>query len=849
MHLIIEQYEKNMDDMNKEDRIQVKRLSNSNINLDMRNMSSGKTVANISNSVKLIKVFDFLITFSLGALFFGLPLFFSGVTFQGLAFDKQIYFYFWIILALVFWTIKGVILGEMKIRRTPLDLPIVIFLFIYALATFFSIDRWHSFWGFFGDPSRGLVSVLALVVAYYLMFNHLNSKRFNWIVGILIISGFLVSLWSLLGILGIKFLPEVLVQRAPLSLMGSITGLGIFLSLLIPLIMSAIFKITGAVSDWKRNGSIAFLVVALFLNFLVLFSIYAFVPWLGILVGVSFFLVYVLAHIVRPVGSWTWVPMVGFSLILAILMIGNIKITKIELPIEVNPSPGLSFQIVKDSLKEKLILGSGPGNFSYSFSLHKPQDFNLETLYNLRFYQGSGIIFESLPTIGVLGTISLLLIILTFLGVEVYLLTKEKERNKIFSLGTASASLILLVNATTFRIDGPILILGVLISTLGLIVLYKESGSEEKYFNLSLKASPKFALTLAFIFMVVISGMFFVFVFLGKVFVADVQVGSAVRKNQISEEDSVAKILKAINLNKREGRYFSRLAQEYMFLANQEVAKENSQRDLNKITNYLNFSISSAKIGQDLMSKDVTANEVLAQIYENAGVYVGDSLVLAQESYQKTFELDPHNPNFYLKLGQIKISLIATQKDEAEKKKLVEEARVLFQKSIDEKNNFDSGYYNLAQTDEALIDLDGAIENIKKAITIKQGDLNYFFYLGRLYQARGKNDDSKMAEDIFKAILEADKNQINVSFSLGMLYEKQNKNEEAISEYEKVFALLPDVEGSKDARIKIQKMISNVKNGIENTAENLKIDTDAMNPYPENQPKESGESVPLIPAN
>jgi len=240
---------------------------------------------------------------------------------------------------------------------------------------------------------------------------------------------------------------------------------------------------------------------------------------------------------------------------------------------------------------------------------------------------------------------------------------------------------------------------------------------------------------------------------------------------------------------------------------------------------------------------------VLAQIYENAGVYVGDSLALAEESYQKTAELDPHNPNFYLKLGQIKINLIATKKDEAEKKKLVEEARDLFQKAINEKNNFDPGYYNMALAEEALENLDGAIENVKKALAIKQGDLNYAFYLGRLYQNRGKDEDNKMAEDIFKAILNVDKNQINVSFNLGMLYEKQNKNKEAISEYENVLAIFPDTKDNKDTRARIQKMISNIKNGIENTAENLKIDTGETGSSPENQPIESSEPVPPTPAN
>ena len=71
-------------------------------------------------------------------LFLGVPLFFTGLTFQGLAFEKQIYFYFWLLLALVVWATKGVIAGEMKIRRTPLDIPILAFWLTYLLATIFS---------------------------------------------------------------------------------------------------------------------------------------------------------------------------------------------------------------------------------------------------------------------------------------------------------------------------------------------------------------------------------------------------------------------------------------------------------------------------------------------------------------------------------------------------------------------------------------------------------------------------------------------------------------------------------------------------------------------------------------
>ena len=46
------------------------------------------------NEQKLgIKILDRLMSLSIFMLFFGLPIFFSGVTEQGIIFDKQIYFY------------------------------------------------------------------------------------------------------------------------------------------------------------------------------------------------------------------------------------------------------------------------------------------------------------------------------------------------------------------------------------------------------------------------------------------------------------------------------------------------------------------------------------------------------------------------------------------------------------------------------------------------------------------------------------------------------------------------------------------------------------------------------------
>lgn len=775
----------------------------------------------------IVKIFDAIISASLFFIFLGIPLFFIGLTYQGIIFEKQIYFYFWLLLALVAWAAKGVIAGELKIRRTPLDIPIFIFWFLYLLSTIFSVDRWHSFWGFFGDPSRGLMSVTALIIAYYIIFSHFNAKRMKFMAGGFMAAGIILSLWMALGILGVKFLPDKLMALSPLSLIGSVSGAGAVLSLMIPLLITVVFLVRSGDNFGKalKNVFTVLLLAGLALDIFLILALYNFVPWIGLLIGLGLFLIYILSRLVRPIESWTWLPMAVFVAVMAILMIGAVNISRVNLPVEVSPSYAISAEIAKNSVKDKFILGSGPATYGYDFSLQRPQNFNQNYFYNLRFYQGTGIVAEAVATLGVLGSIALVIILLSFLSVGAYLLTHEKEKNKIYSLGLFSAMLTLLIYSVTARAEGTILIIGSLLGTLTLATLLWESNSEEKYLNLTLKASPKYALALAFIFMVVTAGVAYLFVFIGKTFVADIYAGMATREQQISEQGSVSKLIKAMSLHNKEGRYFTRVGQEYMVLANNEMLKGEKERDLTAIQKYLNNSIAAAVKGRDLMKNDVLAAETLAQIYENAGFYVKDSLALAEETYKQAQNLEPHNPNYFVKLGQIKISLAAAGKDENEKKQLVGEARDLFQKSIDEKNNLAAGFYQLALAKEALGEIDGAIDDMKQAFILERGNITYAFNLGRLFQVRGGDEDNKVAEDLFKQILGVNDKEINTHFSLGILYEKTNRKSDAMSEYQKVLDLLPASPAggpaeSEDARTRIQKMIDNIQSGISNFAQN-----------------------------
>jgi tetratricopeptide (TPR) repeat protein len=482
-------------------------------------------------------------------------------------------------------------------------------------------------------------------------------------------------------------------------------------------------------------------------------------------------------------------------------------------------------------------LGSGPATYGYDFSLNRPKDFNNNNFYNLRFFQGTGLLFEVIPVMGILGTIFLLIVILSFLGAAFYFLYRQKEKNKLYSLGIFSAAVILIITVLSVKIEGTILILAALLSTLAIATLFLESDAKEDVLPLTLQASPKFALALAFVFMVVSAGVAFLFVYIGKIYAADVYAGAAGRITAEKAGDTVVNMSKAIRLYQGEGKYFTQLGQYYMVLANTEAVKDPKERNIDSIQLYLNNSVAAANQGKEMSKNDITSVEALAQIYENAGLYVKDSLNLATENYKRGLELEPHNPVFYDKLGQIKVALASTEKDQKVREGLVGEARDMFQKSVDEKQNYDPAYYQLGLVQEALGNIDEAIKNAEIAYQLSPRNPNYLLTLGKLYQGKGGEEFLARAENAYRALVTLNDKDINGHFYLGLLYEKEKKKKEAVDEYQKVKDLLTG-DANIDTRKQLDKMIANVQAGIENTPESLGL----VQPKPVETPANATEN-------
>jgi len=733
------------------------------------------------------------------------------------------------------WIVRSIAQEELILKRTALDFFIVTLLALATGSTFFSVDKWHSFWGFFDDPSRGLIGMFALAIFCYLVMGTFNKTRSNIFAIAFFLSSVVVTLWSFLWISQPDFVPVSLWERLSVSLLGSVNNLTVFLAMTIPINLAIFLKISKKISGPAPASRLfLFLVfgnIALALFVLAVLS--NFIPNWTIVLGGGCFLLFALAGMGGMPKRKLILPMLVFIVLIVISQLNGLELVKkIEITPEIQPSFDNSWEVAKQSLSVKLFLGAGPANFGFSFSKYHHPRFNDSVAYSLRFYQGSNLAFEAISTLGLLGTVALFSLLLSYLGTFFFFLVKAAKQDLIFSIGWFSAFVVFVGAALTTKVGGGLLLFGVISGVIALTSLIKEGGVEPGVHKISLKVSPKYALTFAFLVLTFLVGSVFSLIFVGKIYWADVFAGRLVQaswqendlkeKNGNSqadlEEDKLARVKylkKAINLNPKEGRYWTQLGQEYMNLVNEEYKKGEKNRNLELLAEYLRLAAKNAKKGVDLMPQDVLAVQVLAQIYENAGIYVADSLKLSLEWYEKAAELEPANPDFVLKIGQIKDAMVETQNDFQEKKKLLKEAREYFEKAIELKKNYSPGYYNLALNYEKLGELDRAIETTQKAIQHEGSNGTYFYTLARLLQIRGGEKDVSSAREIYEKLAEVNPNDMNVHLGLALAYEYFDEFEKAAQKYDLLLGMVDQIEDEKEqeaVRRKIEELKENAQN-------------------------------------
>ena len=202
-------------------------------------------------------------------LFFITPLLLWPYTSEVFEFNKMLFVYLMTILIASVWLIKSFLNKKLEIVKTPLDIPILLFLASQIISTIISINPHTSLWGYYSRFHGGLMSTVSYITLYYALVTHFHGENKaikNLLIAILS-SAAIISLYAVLEHFGIdKDIWVQDVQNRVFSTLGQPNWLSAFLVALLPL---SLFQI---VSSAKNNHRFLYACLSLLYLIAIIFT-------------------------------------------------------------------------------------------------------------------------------------------------------------------------------------------------------------------------------------------------------------------------------------------------------------------------------------------------------------------------------------------------------------------------------------------------------------------------------------------------------------------------------------------------------------------------------------------------
>jgi len=350
---------------------------------------------------KLVRYYEKTIEYGFYGLVLLVPLVFTTATFELFEFPKMILVYLLTILIVVAFLVKSVVTGQLKFKRTPLDLPILLYTLSYFLATIFSMNRYTSIFGYYTRFTGGLLSLLCYIALYYVFVWEMGSKeKREKFVKALLLSSLLVSIYGILQHFGIDkdyWVQDV--QRRVFSTLGQPNWLAAYLAMILPVSIALIVKNLKSqipnpkqISNSKSQMSNLYILLPVVLYAAFWFT-YSRSGLLGFGAAMGTFLTFLGKENLKKY----WRPLLLVAVAWAVISILTFapKIVTAAAPSAEPhpPSTGSTVQIrlavwrgTLDLIKDHLFFGTGPETFAYSFLPYRPVELNQtaewEFLYN-----------------------------------------------------------------------------------------------------------------------------------------------------------------------------------------------------------------------------------------------------------------------------------------------------------------------------------------------------------------------------------------------------------------------------------------------------------------------------------
>lgn len=414
----------------------------------------------------MLKICNKVIEYSFYALFLLVPLAFTSATSELFEMNKMWLTWGLTIVIAMFWFTKMVLQKKFFIQRTPLDIPIGLFLFSQIISTIFSLDPHTSLWGYYSRFNGGLLSMFSYVFLYYAFLSNFQTNATAMVKRSLLLSlasGLIVALWGLPSHFG--FDPTCLMFRGHLdvscwtadfmprvrifSTLGQPDWLAAYLAVLIPISLAYI------ISNWQSKSwkfwTLVSLATLFYIDILYTQARSGFLGiWLSLLFFIAIYLwlersktkLFSVENLKSPLG----ISILGLLLITFIIgmpinqlrgfTLGGITshFQKIQTPKNQNQPTSTSatsqvnmggtesgdirllvWEGAINTWKSNPIFGTGVETFAFAYYKYKPVEQNLTSEWNFLYNKAHNEYLNYLATTGLFGLGTYLTMIVLFL--------------------------------------------------------------------------------------------------------------------------------------------------------------------------------------------------------------------------------------------------------------------------------------------------------------------------------------------------------------------------------------------------------------------------------------------------
>jgi len=750
-------------------------------------------------SSDLVKTCEKVSKVSIYLLVFLLPILFLPWTANVLDFNKQALLIVLVFVSLFAWILKILISGKASFNLSLVHILIAVLFLVYTASTIFSSWRYGSFWGWPQVSSESLLSLLGLLLLYFLVVNIFEKKEIFYLMVSLVISGFLAMLYGALQLFGKFLIPVGFTKAVSFNTIGGVNNLAVFVAILLPLI---IILVTISTERYLRIFFIAAAALSAVLLLLINFSI----AWWLVIAGSALIIAFGMQK--RNIFDSRWLVLPMFFLALALFFsffMFQIPGTP-DRPVEVFLTHRASFDIAWNALKENPVVGSGPGTFIYNFSKYKDIGFNQNPLWSIRFEWASSKFLTILATCGILGALSFLSLIGFFIFYGIKFLFRKPKKAKaevpnkdeeglnkesfwLFGLGIFIS--FLTVSTAYFLCQSNLSLDFVYFLFMGsFISLFPHTAKKE----ILLKPSSLITLGLTFTFTVVFIFGLGLFIFEGQRYVASASYLKGLGIWQQEENDGTLRHLeRAVRVSPGVDLYWRELSQVYLQNINEAAGRTDlSQEEITqKIQLYIDSAVNSAKAATDTNPKNVANWSVRGFIYQNMIGVVGGTKDWAVDSYKEALKLEPSNPYFPTQIGiaLLNEATFLSQEKTEEREKILEEAQDQFRKAIEMKQDYAPAHFQLAMVYQAQGEQVEMIEELEKAKSFAPSDVGLAFQLGLIYYQQ-RNYQKAQAE--FERAVMLNPDYANALYFLGLTYDELGEKQLAIKAFEKIQIANPD---------------------------------------------------------